>query len=226
MPFILHIESSSKNCSVALAENGVLVGSKSMRSENYIHAEYLHPLIETLMQECKKTLSDLSAVAVSKGPGSYTGLRIGISATKGFCYSLGIPLISLDTTQILASAIKEILPGFDFYVPMIDARRMEVYCANFDKEAKRLSGDEAIILDEKYFEQWQSQHVVFLGDGAEKCRAFISTQQLIWFGQPDATMMCGLAYAKWIEGAFEDVAYYEPFYLKNYLPGITKKTVL
>ena len=138
MNYILNIETATKNCSVSLARNGVTILCKEIAEEGYSHAEKLHVFIEEIIKESQLNIKDLHAVAVSKGPGSYTGLRIGVSTAKGLCYALGIPLISVDTLAVLAAAVKQ---NDGLIVPMIDARRMEVYSAVFDKNHQKIKGE-------------------------------------------------------------------------------------
>ena len=132
MSLILLIESSSRNCSVAVAEDEKILIIEEHASDKYIHAESLHPFIAKCMSVCGREMKDLDAVAVSSGPGSYTGLRIGVSAAKGICFSLNIPLIDIPTTQLLAAYALSHSPYSDLYIPIIDARRMEVYYAVYD----------------------------------------------------------------------------------------------
>ena len=158
--YILNIETATKNCSVALAKEGKTIFSKEIAEQGYSHAEKLHVFIETIIQEAGITFQDLKAIAVSQGPGSYTGLRIGVSAAKGLCYALQIPLIAVDTLTALAHQVKE---KNGIIIPMIDARRMEVYSAIFNSELQMIREVQAEILTENSFEQIQ-ETIYFIGD--------------------------------------------------------------
>lgn len=222
MAVILHIETSSKACSVAISRDGILSSGKTWISDNYAHAEKLHHLVKEALSEADCPMDALDAVSISKGPGSYTGLRIGVSAAKGYCYAHKIPLIALDTLEIIARHGQNLYPEMEVVVPMIDARRMEVYTAVFSK-GQRLSADQAFIIDEKSMEKWNGQSVLFCGDGAGKCSTFLGNGQELANFYPDASMMPGMAEERYNRGLFEDLAYFEPFYLKDYLPGVSVK---
>jgi tRNA threonylcarbamoyladenosine biosynthesis protein TsaB len=226
MPTILHLETSGKSCSVSWAIDGRGVADEAIVSEQFIHAEQLHPLIEQLRQQAGLEWNALDAVAVSKGPGSYTGLRIGVSAAKGLCYATGAKLIALETTALLAHAVTSSDSPFDRIIPMIDAGRMEVYCALFDANGQRRSTDEARIIDDAFFSSLAGHRLLLTGDGAAKCSQWISDTITIRPNAPVATMMHALALEAYHLGRFEDVAYFEPFYLKDYVPGISTRSVL
>jgi tRNA threonylcarbamoyladenosine biosynthesis protein TsaB len=183
-------------------------------------------LIEALLTELSITPNSLSAVAVSTGPGSYTGLRIGVSAAKGLCFALQLPLIALDTSAILANYAAGVYPDAKHIVSMIDARRMEVYSAQFDSRANRITADRAVILDENTFTEFPPDHLVLVGDGAEKCIPLIDSTVRVLSILPHAEMMHSLVVRSWTNKQFEDVAYFEPFYLKDYTPGTSRKSVL
>lgn len=223
---LLHIETSGKNCSVAISIGNEIVAQRLVSAENFVHAEQLHVLMAEVQQESGIHWQHLSAVAVSKGPGSYTGLRIGVSAAKGICYAIGCPLIALETTAILAHYAAQTNTSKFVIIPMIDARRMEVYAGEFDATGKRITEDEAIILDETYFEQRRSQKLILIGDGAAKCASLAGDGVVIIDTLPHAAMMISLALNKYNEKQFEDVAYFEPHYLKAYVPGISTRSVL
>jgi len=220
MAKLLHIETSTTMCSVALSENENLVAAKEI-NEGYTHAENLHVFIQSLLKETKTQASELSAIAVSKGPGSYTGLRIGVSAAKGLAYALKIPLISLDTLQIMAVQARKNSSDTDFLCPMLDARRMEVYTAVYDSTLKRKTEIQALIVDENSISQFSHYpNIRFFGDGMSKCKDILSQLYHADFIEdivPSAKDMVGLAYAKYQTKEFEDVAYFEPFYLKDFL---------
>ena len=167
--YILNIETATKNCSVALAKNGKTIALREIAEEGYSHAEKLHVFIEELISESKITFKNINAIAVSQGPGSYTGLRIGVSSAKGLCYALNIPLIAIDTLQSLAAQIT-ISEGT--IVPMIDARRMEVFSASYDKNLKTTEKVAAEIITEESYQN-KEEDIHFIGDGAPKCKEFL-----------------------------------------------------
>ena len=220
MSLLLNIETATKNCSVSLAKDGITILTKEIAEEGYSHAEKLHVFIEEILKETQTKFQDLKAVAVSKGPGSYTGLRIGVSAAKGICYALDIPLISVDTLQVLAQQVK-IDEGI--IIPMIDARRMEVYSAVFDKSITKIKEVQAEVLTEESYSEIE-ENVYFIGDCQEKCKTVLTKPNFHFISKsifPSANEMSGLSYQKFINQDFEDVAYFEPFYLKDFM--ITKK---
>jgi tRNA threonylcarbamoyladenosine biosynthesis protein TsaB len=189
----------------------------------YSHAEFLHVFIQDIMDLSDYELKDLNAVAVSKGPGSYTGLRIGVSAAKGLCFSLDIPLISVDTLESMATSVSEIS---GLKAPMLDARRMEVYSAIFDQNNHLLRKVDAEIIDENSFQSYlEKGNVYFLGDGAEKCEPILKHQNAIFIKGifPSANNMSHLSFQKFQKNLFEDVAYFEPFYLKDFRVTQSKK---
>lgn len=220
---ILHLETSTKNCSVAISRNGKLLCLCEEYDENYGHSEKLHQFVNWALEGAEISLNEIDAVCVSKGPGSYTGLRIGVSAAKGFCFGLKIPMLSLNSLEILAQS--QINKGFDLIIPMIDARRMEVYTAVFDTSGKMISEIEAKILDENSFQELADQKIVFVGDGVEKSKSILNlpTAEFIDNSHPFAKNMIELAEKKFEEKTFEDVAYFEPFYLKEFMTGAKKK---
>jgi len=223
LTYILNIETSTKNCSVSISKNGELIAIKELNNGNYSHAEVLHSFINKVIVLAGISINDLSAVAVSKGPGSYTGLRIGVSAAKGLCFSLNIPLISIDTLQSLAHSIAE---KKGVIIPMLDARRMEVYSSVLDVNYKQIREIKAEIIDVNSFATYlEKGNVYFLGDGAEKCKEVISHTNAIFVDEkyPSAKEMCSLAYEKYKKNDIEDVAYFEPFYLKDFIAVPQKK---
>jgi tRNA threonylcarbamoyladenosine biosynthesis protein TsaB len=222
LAYILNIETATKNCSVALAKDGKTIISKEIAEEGYSHAERLHVFIEETVKEGGVTFQDLSAVAVSQGPGSYTGLRIGVSAAKGLCFALNIPLIAVDTLQVLASQAK-ISKGF--IVPMLDARRMEVYSAIFNSNFDKIRSVEAEIITEDSFQDFQ-ETLYFVGDCAEKCKAVLTKQNFIFLEEikyPSAKEMSSISFDKYKKNDTEDVAYFEPYYLKDFMITASKK---
>lgn len=223
MGLILNIETATKNCSVSLAKNGEILVLKELNNGNYSHAEKLHPIIQETLEEANITLNQLDAIAVSKGPGSYTGLRIGVSAAKGFCFSIDKPLISIKTLESLANSIT-IDKGI--IVPMLDARRMEVYASVYNNHYELVREIKAEIIDENSFDDFlKNNKVYFLGDGAEKCKEVLKSDNAIFIDDkfPSAKEMAKLSYVKYKKNDIEDVAYFEPFYLKDFLVTQQKK---
>lgn len=217
MAFILNIETATKNCSVSLAKEGNTIALAEISSEHYSHAEKLHIFIEDVIRQGGIKFSDLEAVAVSKGPGSYTGLRIGVSAAKGLCYALGIPLIAVDTLEILARQLAITERGV--ILPMIDARRMEVYNAVFDQNYFKIEDTAATIITEDSFKHINDT-IYLLGDGILKCKDILTDRKFIFHEHivyPSAKEMSVLSYNKYKISDIEDVAYFEPFYLKDFI---------
>ena len=225
LSFILHIETSTKNCSVSIAKSGELISLKEINNGAYSHSEMLHPLIKEALLESKLTIKEIEAIAVGKGPGSYTGLRIGVSAAKGLCFANDIPLISINSLEILAHSTT-IDKGY--IIPMIDARRMEVYSAIYDESYALIRETKADIIDEHSFcDKLQNHTVYFLGDGAEKCKETIVHKNAVFIKNafPSAKEMTQLSYDKYKENKTEDIAYFEPFYLKNFVATQEKKKI-
>lgn len=216
MIYILNIETATKNCSVSLAKDGETILVREIAEQGYSHAEKLHVFIEEILKEANVSVQDLKAIAVSKGPGSYTGLRIGVSTAKGLCYALGIPLISVDTLQVLA---KKVAIENGLIVPMLDARRMEVYSAVFDNKHSKIMEVQAEILTEESYAEI-TEPIYFIGDCQEKCKTVLTKASFHFLPEivfPSANEMSSLSYEKFVKNEFEDVAYFEPFYLKDFL---------
>lgn len=216
MAYILSIETATKNCSVALSLNGVTVLCKEIAENGYSHAEKLHVFIDEILKEIQLDFSDLKAIAVSQGPGSYTGLRIGVSAAKGLCYSLNIPLIAIDTLQALAMQLKV---DSGVVVPMIDARRMECYTAVFDNKHLIVRAIESEIITENSYEGI-SEVIHLIGDGASKCKTVLTDEKFVFHDDivyPSAKEIGALAFEKYQKSDTVDVAYFEPFYLKDFM---------
>jgi tRNA threonylcarbamoyladenosine biosynthesis protein TsaB len=214
--YILSIETATTNCSVALSKNDKVIAFKEYNDTNYSHSELLHSYILEVLSLVELKIEDLSAVAISKGPGSYTGLRIGVSAAKGLCYALNIPLISIDT---LESSAHELDIEKGYIVPVLDARRMEVYSAVFNHQYKMVDNVKAqIITSESYADLLLENSVYFLGSGANKIASAIENinAHFVLNCLPSARQMAKLAYEKYKIGNTEDVAYFEPFYLKDF----------
>lgn len=219
---ILHIETSSKNCSVAISDGENLLCLCEEVSENYKQSESLHSFVEWALEGAEISLKDLDAVSLGKGPGSYTGLRIGAASAKGFCYGLKLPLIAVNS---LDSMVEEFVnQGFDLIIPLIDARRMEVYTAFFDgKSGKMISETEAKILDENSFSELANNKILFIGDGAKKAQEILNLPNAEFRSDiyPSAKGLIKKSVEKFNQQDFEDVAYFEPFYLKDF-QGIKK----
>lgn len=219
MTLILNIETSTKVCSVSLGLNGQLVAIKEESSDQYIHSEKLNLFIEELFTQVDYTIKDLSAVCVTKGPGSYTGLRIGVSCAKGLCYALDIPLISINSLDVLAKGfIEENTINEDTeIVPMIDARRMEVFTATYTALGVISEDISAKIIDANSFNKAHKK--VLIGDGAEKCKEVISSNITIENYLSSSRGMVKNSFEKFSKKQFEDVAYFEPYYLKDFKVG-------
>jgi tRNA threonylcarbamoyladenosine biosynthesis protein TsaB len=214
---ILNIETTTTNCSVSLSKQGETLVLKELNDKNYSHAESLHVFIDDVLNSASVSLSQIDAVAVSKGPGSYTGLRIGVSAAKGLCFSLEKPLISVSTLKALAHQVKA---TNGVIVPMLDARRMEVYSAVFDSSYNEIRAIEAQILDENSFKDYLAKSkVYFVGNGVEKAQTIIQHENAVFIEDrlPSANEMSMLAYDKYKKNDIEDVAYFEPYYLKDFI---------
>ena len=218
MAKIVCIETATTNCSVALSVDGNIVSIREDSDKSYSHAEKLHTFIEKVGKDSSISLNEIDAIAVSMGPGSYTGLRIGVSAAKGLCYALDIPLISVSTLESLQyQATNET----KFVVPMLDARRMEVYSAIFS-ENKMVRDIKAEILKPDSFQEFLEEGpVTFLGSGVDKFKEVCKHSNAIWLEDkiPSAIQMAGLAESKYKISDTEDVAYFEPYYLKNFIIG-------
>ncbi|WP_343328284.1 tRNA (adenosine(37)-N6)-threonylcarbamoyltransferase complex dimerization subunit type 1 TsaB [Polaribacter staleyi] len=223
MVIILNIETATKNCSVSIAKNGEVIALKELNNGKYSHAEVLHPFILDVLNEANLTSNQIDAVAVSKGPGSYTGLRIGVSAAKGLCFAFDKPLISIKTLESLAHAISV---DEGVIISMLDARRMEVYAAVFNKNHDQVRDIKAEIIDENSFAEYlEAGKVTFLGDGAHKCKDVITHKNAVFVDDkfPSAKEMAQLSYDKYKKNDIEDVAYFEPFYLKDFVVIPEKK---
>lgn len=221
---ILHIETSSKNCSVAISDGEELLCLCEEVSENYKQSESLHTFVEWALEGAEISLKDIEAVSLGKGPGSYTGLRIGAASAKGFCYGLKVPLIAVNSLETM----KEPFLGqnYDVIIPLIDARRMEVYCAVFDgNSGEMLTETEAKILDEQSFKELEGKKNLFVGDGAKKAQEIlqISGADFNENVYPSAKYLIKKSVEKFNRQDFEDVAYFEPFYLKDF-HGVKKKS--
>ncbi|MFS4483914.1 tRNA (adenosine(37)-N6)-threonylcarbamoyltransferase complex dimerization subunit type 1 TsaB [Hyunsoonleella sp. 2307UL5-6] len=224
MSYILSLETATTNCSVSLSKNGNTIALKEDARNGYSHAEKLHVFIDDVLNEAKVARSQIDAIAVSKGPGSYTGLRIGVSAAKGLCFALEKPLISLPTLEVLAHQYS-IDSGV--IVAMLDARRLEVYSAIFDKNYSQIRATQAQILDETSFSEYLSKgNVYFIGNGVTKTKEIINHSNAIFIENklPSSNEMSAIAYDKYKKSDTEDVAYFEPYYLKDFVALKPKKS--
>ena len=223
MTYILNIETATTNCSVSISRNGEIIALKEDYDSKYSHAERLHVYIDAVLKMVDLSRHNLDAISVSKGPGSYTGLRIGVSSAKGLCYALEKPLVSVSTLESLAYQVK---PESGVIIPLLDARRMEVYSAVFNGSHEQIRETRAQILDDKSFEQYLEQGLVyFIGNGVEKTKKIIRHPNAIFIEDklPSSNEMSVLAYSKYKIGDFEDVAYFEPYYLKDFVTTKSKK---
>ena len=228
MAFILSLETATTMCSVALGKDGKVIAFKE-RNEGFTHSENLTLFIQEVLADAKVELKQLDAIAVSKGPGSYTGLRIGVSTAKGLCYGLERPLISISTLYSMFNEMKRQTTNDKpqtLFCPMLDARRMEVYCAVYDMQGNVVKEISADIINENSFAELLNENkIIFFGDGAAKCKEAMSYHDHAIFVDnifPSAKAMVTLAEEKFSKKDFEDVAYFEPFYLKDFV-GTTKK---
>lgn len=231
MDIILCIETGTDTCSVSLSSDGTLLSLRESE-EKCSHSQNLAIFVDEILRENDLSCSDLSAVAVSMGPGSYTGLRIGSSLSKGICYAENIPLIALSTLEAMAIGARsdfeagisslESLEGY-ILAPMIDARRMEVYTQFFTSDCEPLNSIEAVVVDGNSFEEYRDREFIIFGSGAEKCVGVMNVKSLVLENiAASARNMVKLAYDKFLAKEFVDIAYFEPLYLKDFV-GTTKK---
>lgn len=228
MALILNIDTSTTVCSVALSKDGETIRIKES-NEGLNHSVLLGSYIDEILKEEHITANQLDAVAVSMGPGSYTGLRIGVSMAKGLCFAAGKPLIAINTLQALARAVSEQRQEDAYYCPMIDARRMEVYAAFFDRNNQTVTPTSAEIITETSFTSILSGHkVFFFGNGSDKVKDLLTSPNASFIAGIDtsATNMEKISEDKYQAGQFEDVVYFEPFYLKDFIATTPKKKVL
>ena len=230
MALILNLETATTVCSVALAQNGKFIAEKEI-DNGYSHSQNLAIFIKEVLAETGKKPTDLNAIAISKGPGSYTGLRIGVSTAKGLCYALNIPLIAVPTLEVMVESLSLTLSKGEgmLLCPMLDARRMEVYTALYDIEGNEKKTVCAEIIDESAFQkELENNMVYFFGNGAEKCKSVLgnhSNANFIDEVYPSAKSMAALSQTKFDKKEFEDVAYFEPFYLKDFVATTPKKLI-
>lgn len=230
MPRILHIETATEVCSVALSHSNAKLSGFEEDNSGFAHAEKLTALTEILLKKAEMEFQELDAVSVSYGPGSYTGLRIGMSAAKGFCYALNIPLITVSTLKSMANGALQ-LPDVQnlllhenvLLCPMLDARRMEVYAAFFDNQLNETRSPSADVIDQNaYSDLLRNNKILFFGTGATKCKPILSPRPNTYFFDEfklSATHLIPLAHTAFKEKQFADTAYSEPFYLKEFRSG-------
>ena len=214
--YILCLETSSTNCSGSISNENKIIYTKESDGEGYKHSEFLHSFIEESMDDSKLEYEQLMAVSVGIGPGSFTGLRIGLSSAKGICYSKDIPLITVNSLEILAHKYKTI--DDEILVPMYDARRMEVYFSIFDNNHKLLKSPTSRILSDDFFQDFPDKKKVIFGNGAEKCKSFFNSNEIKYIfeiSNPSSKEMGHISYTKFLKKDYADLAYCEPFYLKN-----------
>ncbi|MGC6479267.1 MAG: tRNA (adenosine(37)-N6)-threonylcarbamoyltransferase complex dimerization subunit type 1 TsaB [Flavobacteriaceae bacterium] len=226
MAWILQIETSSKNCSVALSHQGETVCFFEEAHQNYSHSTDLHPQLQKLMESAPIALEELDAIAVGKGPGSYTGLRIGVSAAKGLAYALDIPLIGINSLTLISHAAD--VSGEGFLIPMMDARRMEVYTRVCDTQQQLVKDTQALVLEEssQFLDLNPEKPHYFFGDGSAKAKALLQNPNFHFLSTPlypSAATMSVLAYTEFRQEKLESVAYFEPFYLKEFMTTPPKK---
>ncbi len=220
---ILYLETSSKNCSVAISDDEKLLCLCEEVSENYKQSESLHTYVEWALEGAGINMRDIEAVSLGKGPGSYTGLRIGAASAKGFCYGLKVPLIAVNSLETMIEPF--LGQNYDYIVPLIDARRMEVYTAVYDGlTGQELSRTEAKILDETSFQEFKDKKVIFVGDGAKKAKDVLDLPDAEFKDDayPSSQFLIRKTIEKISREEFEDIAYFEPFYLKDF-HGVKKK---
>lgn len=226
MTYILNLETATKVCSVSISKNGEDYLLEELESEQFSHAEKLNVFIQRLIDSSELSMKDLAAVAVSAGPGSYTGLRIGTSSAKGLCFALDIPLIAIHTMQSMFELVKRTYPDYDLYLPMIDARRMEVYSSIYKADGTVLKEVSADVLEDGIYANIIERHkVLIFGNGAEKSKEIFKGDQFSFDCNTNVSAlgMNQLSYKKYKEKRFEDLAYFEPNYLKDFIAGKPKK---
>lgn len=228
--YILAIETATDVSSVALFDGEKLVALQENHS-NRTHARLVTVMIERMLQDVDLRPRDLAAIAVTKGPGSYTGLRVGVSVAKGLCMALDLPLLSVGSLQALAWSVRDVAQAMEAIIcPMIDARRMEVFAQLYDAQGIAMGDADAKIVDQDAFQDiLAARKMIFVGDGAEKCRPIFAHQpNAIVMGArvSSAAYMGAIAHAQLLQGAVEDLVTFEPFYLKEFVATLSKKKVL
>ena len=225
MSYLLHLETATTHCSVALSQNGNLLHCIENNEADFRHSDHLHLFIEKLLSDTHLKANQLDGVVVSMGPGSYTGLRVGVSTAKGLCFANDIPLIAVNTLEVLVEAYDP-LPN-DILIPMLDARRMEVFALVMNSKREVIEPTHAEILTSSSFQKFQDQgRLVFLGTGTEKSKQILTGTNSLFLDElqlPSSKNMVSMGTKKFETQQFEDVAYFEPFYLKDFYTTATKK---
>lgn len=227
MAYLLSIETATTTCSVALHQEDQLLAVQDFHLEKS-HSSILHPLIHDMMQYCEVDRQELAAVVISMGPGSYTGLRIGTSAAKGLCFSLDIPLIAINTLEAMAFSVQKYNLRKALLCPMLDARRMEVYCQIRNAEGREIMETQPVIVDENSFVSYLKENEVwFFGNGSTKCKSMLlSSSETAYFIEgiePSAVAVGALGWQKYVSEQFENLAYFVPYYLKEFRTTKPKK---
>lgn len=222
MAFILSIDTATKVCSVAIHEDGKLVGQQAYHLQKS-HSSLLPEIIKQLLENSGLVMADLNAVAISEGPGSYTGLRIGTATAKGLAFSVGLPLIAVDSLDsMLAQVINHHYKAPVLFCPMIDARRMEVYCKLVDKHGNELWETKPVVIDHDTFDEFSDTDLVLFGNGSDKLKEFFTSDKFVYVDDidPNASFMGELAFRKYEKQDFVDLAYFEPEYLKEFRTNV------
>lgn len=232
MAFILNIETSAEYCSVTLADKGTIVDSLTEKEERS-HASSLAVIIDEILKKNNCTIQNINAVAISKGPGSYTGLRIGTSTAKGICYGLNTPLIAVDTLKAMSWGAKQkwLEKSRDdniLFCPMLDARRMEIYSALFDFQLQSIEPAHPVILNDETLKDFLNHEYVFFGSGTEKFKTLINSNNYQFIDDlvPHSDSLAELSFQAYNNNEFEDTAYFEPFYLKKFVATTPKRKVI
>lgn len=223
MALILNIETSTKTCSVNISKDGILLDYREITSEKYVHSEKLHLLIQETFKTLKIEFQELNAVAVCSGPGSFTGLRIGVASAKGIAFALGIPLISMNSIKIMIECFKPAPANKNAILfPMIDARRQEVYTAGFNSEKKQLTEISCPEINENFItKHGKYEELLFLGEGALKFKNMFKKSPVLIVDEPlnSSKGMSLFTFEKFSKKEFENLSYFNPFYLKDFIPG-------
>lgn len=223
--YILQIDTATEICSISISSHGKIVGTFEAEEPN-LHASKLTVFIDELLKKTKISYTDLSAVCVSKGPGSYTGLRIGVSSAKGLCYALDIPLLAINTLDMMFLGYPKPGDANTMYVPMLDARRMEVYLEVFDAKGALVLPTEAKIIDEDSFTKYAGKNLVLFGSGAAKLKDVFQGNSQIHIDESfvhSSSYMSQMGFDKFSKAEFEDLIYFEPYYLKEFIATMPKK---
>jgi len=217
MALILNIDTSTEKAGICLSEDGRSLAS-AQNNEQKDHASWLHPAVEKLLRETGYRMQDLRAIGLTAGPGSYTGLRVGMAAAKGFCYVMGIPMITENSLKVMAFAAREQCPGTDLFCPMIDARRMEVFTTVYDKELAAIMPTVAMVIDENSFAEYLAERTMsFFGGGSDKCKPIITAPRAAFININFNVGYLGiLTFLRYLQREFTGVAYSEPAYTKEF----------